>query len=239
MSGGGCPSCGEALSIEFFEGHYGARVELDLCHACELIWFDKMENIRLSSAGVLALMRAMAADLDPQRRTLPERLPCPRCRRPLPAGSRPTKHGPVPIHKCRKDHGFLMTYFAFLRERDCIRPLTGKRLEELRAQVEQIRCSGCGASVKLRDDPRCCHCGAVVSILDREALAETLGGLQADADRRANPNADQVAADLVMERLRTETSFRAMDSIYRERAVSQGGLGIVEVGLRWLARALS
>jgi len=239
VSGGTCPSCGEALSTEVFEGHYGARVELDLCHACELIWFDKMENIRLSSAGVLALMRAMATDLDPQRRTLPERLPCPRCRRPLKTRSRPTKTDAVPVHTCAKDHGFLMTYFAFLRERDCIRPLQGKRLEELRAQVEQIRCSSCGASVKLRNDPRCRHCGATVSILDREALAETLGGLHADVERRANVNADKVAADLAMDRLRTETAFRAMDSIHRDRAVTHGGLGIVEVGLRWLARALS
>lgn len=237
MSTPACPSCDRLLSVEHFEGHYGARVELDLCHPCELIWFDKLENIRLSAGGVLALMRAMSEGLDGARPVLPSELGCPRCAAPLRTEVR--RKGPASwqVRACPEGHGQLVRYLDYLTERDCVKPLTGTRLDELRQHVQQVRCSGCGAAVSLAvEQAACTHCGAALSVLDAAATADALSRLQAEQERRSSPDPDTIAADMVMARLRTETTYRRMDSIYRERPAEVALEGLVEVGLRFIAR---
>lgn len=231
-----CPACDRPLSVEHFEGHYGARVELDLCHPCELIWFDKLENIRLSASGVLTLMRAMSQGLDGARPVLPEALGCPRCEAVL--RTEPRRKGPATwqVRACPEGHGQLVRYLDYLTERDCVKPLSGSRLEELRQHVQQVRCSGCGASVSLTGpEAACTHCGAALSVLDAAATAEALSRLQEEQERRSEPDPDMVAADMVMARLRTETTYKRMDRIYREKPAEVAVEGLVEAGLLFLA----
>ena len=42
-------------------GHYGHRVELDLCRGCDLVWFDGSETAQLSGPALLELIGHMAA----------------------------------------------------------------------------------------------------------------------------------------------------------------------------------
>ena len=75
-----CPACDHPLSAETFSGHYGRAVELDLCHHCNALWFDKLENLALDAGGILALLHSMHAGARADRQALPDRLSCPRCR---------------------------------------------------------------------------------------------------------------------------------------------------------------
>jgi hypothetical protein len=34
------------------EGHHGTRVSLDVCPACQVIWFDEFESLRLAASSV-------------------------------------------------------------------------------------------------------------------------------------------------------------------------------------------
>ncbi len=234
-----CPSCAQPLSVETFEGHYGAKVELDLCHSCELIWFDKLENIQLSANGALGLLRSMATGLDPQRQPLPDRMDCPRCTGPLRQEVRRKKGSQWQVRACRQSHGQLVRYFDFLVERDCVKPLQGERLEELKRNVQQIRCSGCGSPVDIHKHDACQACGAPLSVLDAAATANAISQLreQGDADKeQAHP--ELVAAEMMMAKARTERAYRQMErehgSRYRSTAGGVVAEGLIEVALRFL-----
>ena len=42
-------------------GHYGQRVDLDLCRGCDLVWFDGSETAQLTGPALLELIGEMAA----------------------------------------------------------------------------------------------------------------------------------------------------------------------------------
>src|SRR5262245_65191135 len=74
-----CPSCRapmEALSLEHAEG---GLLTLDLCHACDGIWFDAGEQMRLTAQTTLALVTNMRDRHAAAARPGGIRLPCPRC----------------------------------------------------------------------------------------------------------------------------------------------------------------
>jgi hypothetical protein len=63
--------------------HDARQVCLDLCHPCHTIWFDRNESVQLAPRAVIELFRDIHARQREPRRALPERLGCPRCRKPL------------------------------------------------------------------------------------------------------------------------------------------------------------
>ena len=39
-----CPQCAATMDSLALEGHYGQRVAIDLCAACDLLWLDELER---------------------------------------------------------------------------------------------------------------------------------------------------------------------------------------------------
>ena len=233
-----CPACGEALSAERYAGHYGRKVELDLCHHCNALWFDRMENMALSAGGVLALLRSMNAKAQDDRQRLPDKLRCPRCRSTLRQSRRRTKDIQYTVHECTAGDGHFITFYELLREKDCIRPLKGEKLKELRRSVDVINCSSCGAPVDLHRTAACEHCKAPLAMLDPQAMAETLERLAAQDQRQSNPDADQIAADMVLERLQAERTFTQHERIQGTWGHSARSYGLLEWALDALLRKI-
>jgi hypothetical protein len=85
--------------------------------------------------------------------------------------------------RCRNDHGRLITFHQFLREKNFIRAPSPAELARLRATVRQISCSQCGAPFDLATDTACKHCGAAVALIDPEGVAKAVRELAAAAAR--------------------------------------------------------
>jgi hypothetical protein len=87
--------------------------------------------------------------------------------------------------RCRNDHGQLITFHHFLREKNFIRSPSPVELAKLRATVRQIACSQCGAPVDLANAIACTHCGAPIALIDPDGVAKALHDLAAGASSAA------------------------------------------------------
>ena len=50
-----CPGCSAAMSTLALEGHVGAAIDIDICAACQVFWFDRRESLQLSPGSTLKL----------------------------------------------------------------------------------------------------------------------------------------------------------------------------------------
>ena len=102
-----CPACDAPMTTERFEGHYGRTVDLDLCHGCGLIWFDRQESLALTPGAVLKLFVAIDEHRD-QRHPLGALAPrCPRCRQPLISTTDQQRATRFSYWRCPAEHGRL------------------------------------------------------------------------------------------------------------------------------------
>jgi hypothetical protein len=185
-----CPSCGALMNSLALDAHLGTRVELDICAACQVIWFDRLENLRLTPGATLQLFRMIGEQ--PRSGAGPHGapLPCPRCGIRLLLTNDRQRNTAFRYWRCGKGHGRLITYFDFLREKDFIRPLSPQQIEELRRNVQTVNCSNCGGPIDLVQASVCAHCGTPVSMLDLTQIGAMAGQLER-ADRVARaPNVD-------------------------------------------------
>jgi hypothetical protein len=193
----GCPSCAQPMAKRALPNHDAAQLCLDLCYPCHAIWFDRNESVQLAPRAVVDLFRDIHARHDEPRRALPERLGCPRCRQPLALTHDLTKAGRFSYWRCPDEHGRLTPFFQFLREKQFVRALTAGELVRLRAEVKQVRCSGCGAPIDLQRDTACGFCKAPLAILDADAVEKALRTWSEAEARRAPPSREKLAAALV------------------------------------------
>src|SRR5262249_10109259 len=121
--------------------------------------------------------------------------------------------------RCPHEHGRLITYFDFLREKDFIRPLSPQQLAELRQNVQMVNCSNCGAPIDLGHASACEHCGTPISTLDLKQISEMANQLQKAAAPRA-----AIDVGALFEALKAERD--------RDQTVTPG---LVETGLRVLS----
>jgi hypothetical protein len=151
-----------ALSLE---GHLGRTVAVDICDSCQALWFDKYESLQLSASSVLQLFRVIgqASGVKPGFSGLAK---CPRCERRLRAMHDMQRSARFEYRGCPENHGRLITFFNFLREKNFIKPLSPAQIEDLRRKVQTINCSNCGAAVDLARGIACSHCGSPLSMLD-------------------------------------------------------------------------
>ncbi len=75
---------------------------------------------------------------------------CPRCGAQLRRTQDMQRATRFEYFRCPNDHGRLITFFDFLKEKDFVKPLTPHQIAELRRNVESINCSNCGAPVDSR-----------------------------------------------------------------------------------------
>ena len=168
-----CGNCGQAMQTVTLAGHYGRSVEIDLCAPCHLVWFDQTETARLTGAGLLSLIGAMA-----QAQTLPhtglrDDARCPHCSGALKTVHNRSRWGESMQLDCRRGHGAYQTFNQFLQEKGLLRAMSKLDRAQLLQRAGQIDCVNCGAAIG-GDDAGCRYCRSVPSLLDVARLARAL-----------------------------------------------------------------
>jgi hypothetical protein len=197
-------------------------IEITACAACNLFWFDKAESIRLTPKAVLELFQYIGK-AGTARKPLAASFRCPLCSTALATTQDLQRSTRFIYWRCRNDHGRLITFHQFLREKNFIRAPSPAELARLRATVRQIACSQCGAPVDLANDSACKHCGAAVALIDPEGVAKALRELAAGASARAPSDAAAMRTTL------SDAQINAIFDVERMRQ-SEGGDDLVAIG---------
>ena len=211
------------------DGHLGTKVELDLCAACQVIWFDRLESLRLSPGATLSLFRTIGERKQTSPPPLGDPLKCPRCDLRLLLTNDRQRNTPFRYRRCAREHGRLITFFDFLREKDFVRPLSARQIADLRASVQTVNCSNCGAPIDLTLASACAHCSTPLSMLDLNQIEVMAAHL-----RRAD-EASRTIDPMLPERMKREKE--AVESLFAALRADEGGAlpgstGLVEMGLR-------
>jgi endogenous inhibitor of DNA gyrase (YacG/DUF329 family) len=224
------------MAAQTLEGHLGTTVVIDVCLPCQVFWFDTQESLRLSPAAVLTLFRVIGDRALEARASATGHAVCPRCRAPLAATHDRQRNTPFQYLRCPNDHGRLISFVEFLREKDFIRPLSAQQIADLRASVPTVNCSNCGAAVDLATSSACIHCGSPLSMLDLKQAGALVTALR-DADHPHRSIDPALPLRLEQARREVEASFAGFqrgDSWFGE--VARGGLvgASLSVLARWL-----
>jgi hypothetical protein len=167
---------------------------LDVCWDCSAIWFDQYESAQLAPGAVIELFRLIHDHRDKPARPLSDSMACPHCKAKLALTHDVQRTNRLTYHRCPNGHGRFTTFFQFLREKEFVRSLSQPEIEQLKATVSRVRCSGCGAPVDLGRDAACSFCHSPISMLDAQSVEKALAGYS-DADRRrTRPDATEIAA---------------------------------------------
>jgi hypothetical protein len=199
-------------------------MEITVCTACNLFWFDKAESIRLAPKAVLELFQYIGK-AGGARKSLATTFNCPMCATALALTQDLQRTTRFTYWRCRNDHGRLTTFHQFLREKNFIRAPSPAELAKLRATVRQIACSQCGAPVDLANDSACKHCGAAVALIDPEGVTKALRELAASASSQAPSDAEALRTKL------SDAQINAIFDVERMRqSQSEGGDDLVAIG---------
>ena len=231
-----CPRCRAATNPELLDGHLGTSVTIDACLPCQAFWFDTRESLKLSPGAVLKLFRLIGEHaLTPSPQTADTPL-CPRCSTRLLLTHDQQRNTRFQYMRCPRDHGHLITFIDFLREKDFIRPLSAQQIEDLRRNVQTVNCSNCGAPIDLTRSSGCGHCGSPLSMLDMKQAGALVAELRA-SEQPGRPIDPTLPLQLERARLEVDAAFAAFEhGPGWFDAVSQGGL--IAAGLSSLAQWL-
>ena len=173
------------------------KLTVDLCGACQAIWFDSFESVQLTPGATLDLFRAVHAAKPETPRALSQQLSCPRCETLL-ALTHDLQHTTrFTYYRCRYGHGRFTPFFQFLREKNFVRPLAHAELERLKASVRTIRCASCGAPVDIERSTVCRYCQAPIVALDPDAVEKALHELDEAEHQRVTPDPDRIGDSIV------------------------------------------
>lgn len=186
------------MSAQRFMRKLDGEVALDLCFACQAIWFDEYESVQLAPAGVIELFKLIHERRDDQRLPLASPLQCPRCGEGLIKSQDRVKSGLFNYLRCVQHHGRLITFAQFMIEKGFVRQATGAELAQLQLHIGVVRCTGCGAPVDIRKDSVCGHCRAPIAILDPQAVEAALAGYQQAAMKQASPPNPTLLAEAIL-----------------------------------------
>ena len=211
------------------DGHLGATVDLDVCPACQVIWFDHLESLRLSPRGTLRLFQVIGERSQVSPSPLKQPMKCPRCDLRLLLTQDRQRNTPFRYWRCGREHGRLTTFFDFLREKDFIRPISPQQLAELRTHIQTIHCSNCGAPVDLAGASACAHCGTPISMLDLKQIEQMATHLR-EADKTSRTIDPLLPYRLELEKRHVEALFEAFE--HGRDGIQPSSFGLVELGLR-------
>jgi len=221
-----CPSCGLAMAVHRLDRKPTGLTTVDVCVACRALWFDGFESLQLTPGATLALLKAIHdAEREPMR-TLPSRLPCPRCSGTLALTRDLQRSTRFSYYRCERGHGRFTPFMQFLLEKNFVRPLPPAEIERLRRAVGTVRCSGCGATIDLAADTACRYCRAPVAVLDPDALSRTVESLTSAEARRNRIDPDALAEGL----LAAERLNRTLGEDARPARPSDAILAAIELG---------
>ena len=172
-----CSNCSAKMALYSLPGHYDSTVEIDVCMACNAIWFDQFESMQLSPDGTVALFQLIhqsGSSGSSASTKFSEGLRCVTCGDGMKLTNDQVKGTRFSYQACRKGHGRFTTFYNFLAEKQFVRELTQTERAKLAATVQQLRCSGCGAAVNIGKVDACEYCRAPVSVFDREAAKKAI-----------------------------------------------------------------
>lgn len=204
-----CPSCRQPAQAIRLPAGGGGAVELDLCFACQGLWFDPQENTRLAPAAVLRLFELLHQHRGDAHRPLSDRLRCPRCSQNLVRGYDLAQGGRYVTYRCAARHGRFSTFGAFMIEKGFVRHLSAAEITALADRVGTIACTACGGAVDIRNDHACPYCRSALSLLDPQAVDKALArhgrAAQQAGGRAAHAQSPEALADalVALERNRT------------------------------------
>jgi hypothetical protein len=220
-----------------FERRLGGQSTVDFCFACQLIWFDPGESTSLSPGAVLEIFKALDEHRSDARTAPTGLLDCPRCQARLELTQDLQHTTRFSYLRCPFGHGRLSPFLQFLREKNFIRPVSGAELAALKAKVKSVNCSNCGAPVDLEHEIACSYCHTPISILDPQAVADTVRELQAAETRRTTIDVDALADAI----LASHASPPSQSPLLREIGRDDGGRwagDLVTVGIGLVASLL-
>jgi DNA-directed RNA polymerase subunit RPC12/RpoP len=220
------------MRTETLDGQMGREVTVDVCASCQSIWFDSKESLQLTPGATLKLFRVIGENVARPVHEAGDVVRCPRCNARLRRTQDMQRNTRFQYFKCPNEHGRLIAFFDFLKEKDFIKPLTAQQIAELRKSVEAVNCSNCGAPVNLAQGSDCTHCGSPLSMLDLGQAEKVVTQLRdAEAGKTVDP-----ALPLALARARRETEA-AFQGVPREMWGEElSSLGIVNSGLTTLIR---
>lgn len=195
------------MEAHHFAAHGGEAVHLDICFACQGLWFDAGENLRLAPAGVLALFELLHRHRSDAHHPLHDPLRCPACKRTLAHGFDQVRSGRYVTYRCPQGDGRFASFSSFMIEKGFVRQMTRPEIEDLARRVAAIYCTGCGAPVDIRRDHACPHCRAAFSLLDPAAVEQALqrhASAARPAGQPARPAVDIADALIAIERDRQQ-----------------------------------
>ncbi|WP_298210510.1 zf-TFIIB domain-containing protein [Acidovorax sp.] len=200
-----CPSCRQPMQVHRFASHRGEPLELDICFACQGLWFDRHENLQLTPAAVVELFRLLHEHRTDQHQPLDSRMACPRCVGPLDKGFDLVRSGRYITYRCARQHGRFSSFSSFMVEKGFVRHMTRPEIDDLAQRVGAIYCTSCGAPVDIRKDHACPYCRAAFSLIDPEAVVRAMEGYaKATSHRATHPTPVDIGDALVaLERDRT------------------------------------
>jgi Zn-finger nucleic acid-binding protein len=169
-----CPSCRQPADKRRFAAADGSMLELDLCFACQGLWFDPQENTRLAPAAVLQLFALLHEHHGDAHHPLSDRLRCPHCRKDLVKGYDLAQGGRYVTYRCAARHGRFSTFGSFMVEKGFVRHLSTLEIEALARRVGSIACTSCGGTVDIRNDHACPYCRSALALLDPQAVDKAL-----------------------------------------------------------------
>ena len=184
-----CGNCRQPMRRLALAGHYGHRVDLDLCRGCDLVWFDGTESAQLSGASLLELIGAMASARALPHEMLRADARCPRCDGRLAIAHNQSRWGRSSQLQCRRRHGAYQSFAQFLQEKGLLRPMSRVDRARLVRDRGGIECVNCGGEIGKADE-LCPWCRSIPSLLDVARLARALDPLdtiEPPALHRAKP----------------------------------------------------
>jgi hypothetical protein len=203
-----CPNCTHDCAVVLADRLYDKTESVDVCRACQIIWFDKSELLQLAPGGVLQLVSLFtdSADHDAGARSpLCAELKCPLCRRLLATAHDMQRGTRFSYLKCPEGHGRLLTFYQFLRAKNFVRALGPAEIDELRQHVRQVNCVNCGAPVDVGRDVVCQFCQSPIAILDPGQLHRAIEDLRQSLEQK--PVDPTLPLTLALERIRAERAF--------------------------------
>ena len=217
------------------DGHSGAHVTIDLCAGCQVFWFDQFESLQLSPGATLQLMKVIGEH--PAGKTaLANVLRCPRCADRLLLTHDIQRNMRFIYWRCGNEHGKLIVFFEFLKEKNFIHPLSPKQIQELRQNIQILNCSNCGAPINLESDSACPFCHSPITMLDMQQPQLLLAQLKEAAGPRPVDPALPMKLALTEPQMEASLSPNENDHEWWSDARSSG---LVQAGLNTVGRWLS
>jgi hypothetical protein len=202
-----CPNCAQQMTDWKLANRLGNQFTIDVCPPCQAFWFDRHEDLGLSPASTLQLMKYIGEHSSAPRQAFTDRLMCPRCGSGLTLAHNMTRNVRFVYWQCSIQHGHFISFFDFLKEKNFIRPLSPQEIQHLRETVQEVHCSNCGASVNLQTDSTCPYCHSPISILDLQEQQRMLAQLKEAADASAKPVDPALPLKLAMAKAEASNYF--------------------------------